>query len=537
MSYTSYYSKLNPKQDQVIPGKEAYMVSNSDGAKVFAVSLETRLKRFLILGSESPTYYSSAKDLTVDNAKSLEQLFSTNPETARDIIIQFVTEGRVKKINNALFATAIMAGSQNKEAATYALRDVAPKIVKTGRQLLDFTAYLKHFRGRGRSVNAFTSAFYKQDLDQLVYQVLKYKASNKLSHKNLLGYCRVKPDTPERDYVFGYLTGKEKELTEAIQQNKSVKKILDYQKIHSGKLSFVQVLDLVKDNNFTWEMVPTQYLNDAATWEALIDLLPYQALIRQLPTMTRSGFLAINKFDTIKKVMNRIQDEDHIKKSRIHPIALLNAWIGYRSGQSKLSNKTWSPVPQINAALENAFYKSFHNVDPIGQNIMVSLDVSGSMTWAIGKDNFSPRQGSSAMALLYARTEPNVMFNAFSDDLTSLDINQNSNLDEVLRKVDNLPFSSTDCSLPILEAIDKNYEIDLFIIFTDSETNHYRSGHPSVLLEKYNRKTGRNAKMVVIGMVSNGFSLADPTKGNMLDVVGFDPAVPTIIKEFANGLV
>jgi len=36
-------------------------------------------------------------------------------------------------------------------------------------------------------------------------------------------------------------------------------------------------------------------------------------------------------------------------------------------------------------------------------------------------------------------------------------------------------------------------------------------------------------------MVSNGFSIADPDDGGMLDVVGFDTATPEIMSDFVRG--
>jgi 60 kDa SS-A/Ro ribonucleoprotein len=39
----------------------------------------------------------------------------------------------------------------------------------------------------------------------------------------------------------------------------------------------------------------------------------------------------------------------------------------------------------------------------------------------------------------------------------------------------------------------------------------------------------------VIGMVSNGFSIADPSDPGMLDVVGFDTATPNVVADFAAG--
>jgi len=41
-----------------------------------------------------------------------------------------------------------------------------------------------------------------------------------------------------------------------------------------------------------------------------------------------------------------------------------------------------------------------------------------------------------------------------------------------------------------------------------------------------------NARAVVVGMTSNGFTLADPNDRGMLDVVGFDTSVPVVVSDF-----
>jgi 60 kDa SS-A/Ro ribonucleoprotein len=58
---------------------------------------------------------------------------------------------------------------------------------------------------------------------------------------------------------------------------------------------------------------------------------------------------------------------------------------------------------------------------------------------------------------------------------------------------------------------------------------------PAQALEHYRQKTGIPAKLVVVGMVSNGFTIADPNDPGMLDVVGFDTATPDVIGEFSRG--
>lgn len=41
-----------------------------------------------------------------------------------------------------------------------------------------------------------------------------------------------------------------------------------------------------------------------------------------------------------------------------------------------------------------------------------------------------------------------------------------------------------------------------------------------------------DAKLLVMGMTSTGFTIADPTGPEMFDIYGFDSAVPELLKEF-----
>lgn len=92
----------------------------------------------------------------------------------------------------------------------------------------------------------------------------------------------------------------------------------------------------------------------------------------------------------------------------------------------------------------------------------------------------------------------------------------------------------TDCALPMLYAMDQKIPVDVFSIYTDSETWHGRI-HPSQALQEYRQKMGIPSKLVVVGMVSNGFTIADPNDAGMIDVVGFDTATPQVISDFSVG--
>ena len=59
--------------------------------------------------------------------------------------------------------------------------------------------------------------------------------------------------------------------------------------------------------------------------------------------------------------------------------------------------------------------------------------------------------------------------------------------------------------------------------------------HAAQALRDYRRASGIDTRLVVVSMVSNGFTIADPNDKGMLDVVGFDTATPQLISDFARG--
>jgi len=106
-------------------------------------------------------------------------------------------------------------------------------------------------------------------------------------------------------------------------------------------------------------------------------------------------------------------------------------------------------------------------------------------------------------------------------ELTRLPLSPSMRLDDAVHAVSSLPFGGTDCALPMLYALERRLPVDAFVVYTDNET---WAGmiHPVQALRQYRERTGIAAKLVVVGLVSNGFSIADPNDAGMLDVVGFD---------------
>lgn len=97
-----------------------------------------------------------------------------------------------------------------------------------------------------------------------------------------------------------------------------------------------------------------------------------------------------------------------------------------------------------------------------------------------------------------------------------------------------MPFGPTDCALPMIYARENHLEVDTFLVITDNETWH-GAQHPHEALVEYRQKMGIPARLVVAGMTSTGFTIADPSDAGMLDVVGMDTSVPDLVASFSRG--
>jgi 60 kDa SS-A/Ro ribonucleoprotein len=194
----------------------------------------------------------------------------------------------------------------------------------------------------------------------------------------------------------------------------------------------------------------------------------------------------------------------------------------------------WTPNEEICAGLEKAFHASFHAVRPAGTRHLLAVDVSGSMGCGeiAGMTGITPRIGAAAMALTTLKTEPSTQIYAFSDTLQRVDLGPKADLETVHRTFDAIPMGGTDCALPIEHARAHRIPVDTFVVYTDSET-WFGKVHPAEALRKYRAAMDRPAKLIVVGMIGNAFTIADPNDRGMLDVVGFDTSAPAVMADFA----
>src|ERR1051325_9634428 len=164
----------------------ADQVPNSAGGFAWAVDVWTRLRRFLILGSEGGSYYASEWSLTRENAQAVEACVREDGARAVAEIVRVSTEGRAPKNDPALYALALAAGTGDRATRRAAL-DALPKVARTGTHLFQFAQFVEGFRGWGRSLRRSVGGWYAaQPVESLAYQAVKYRRRDGVTHRDLL---------------------------------------------------------------------------------------------------------------------------------------------------------------------------------------------------------------------------------------------------------------------------------------------------------------------------------------------------------------
>lgn len=535
-------------QNQPIPGKQ--MVKNNAGGYTFEISIWERLKRFIVLGAETGTYYVSERTLTVDNANNVMACIQEDGlRTVREIVA-ISDDGRAPRNDPAIFALAL-AASMGDAGTRKAAFDALPQVCRIGTHLFTFVEFVQTMRGWGRGLRRAVSAWYHSKTPRdLAYQVVKYRQRNGWTHTDTLRKAHPTPENDTYKAIFQWITRRE-EATWAqaatIPAEEALAYIHAFERVQQAQ-NIKTVLSLIQEYRLPREALPTTWLREPAIWDALLADMPMTAMIRNLGVMSKVGLLTPMS-SAERTVISRLTNAEHLQKARVHPIAILSALRVYGLGFSlkgqayhpyltKQQDKEWAPTPKVLDALDTAFELAFKAVEPTNKRTMLALDVSGSMTGGsiAGVPGLTPREASAAMAMVTARTERDYMFTAFCDKMVPLNISAKMRLDDVVKTTNNLPFGGTDCALPMLYALENKLSVDTFVVYTDSET-WFGKIHPSQALTQYREKTGIPAKLIVVGMTATKFTIADPNDAGMMDVVGFDSAAPSVMADFSAGRI
>ena len=529
-NYATAVSRRQTLQSEPIPGREADQVQNDAGGFAYAITAWDRLARFLILGSDSGTYYVGGREMTKQCAAVIDLCIKEDHAKVVDMIEQVSVNGRAPSNDPALFALAVVCSSKIPGVSILGFK-ILPKVARTGTHLFHFVDYLNGMRGWGRAAKAGVADWYlNQDLNDLAFQVTKYRQRDRWSHRDVLRLSHPKTKDEKLNSLFQWIV---KPFSTPIDYSLplAIHRWKDFQN-STGAHETAELLRRFPRSPREW--ILTEHLGDPQVWKELMKKMPIGALIRNLPTLTRHDLLTPLS-DKLVDVCNRLEDRELILKGRVHPLKTLVALKTYAKGQSLRGSHTWRPLKPIVDALNSAFYHGFGTVEPINKRVYIGIDISGSMGYHDVADvPITPREACAAMSMVFARRAKRHYIRGFGDELIDIPVSPVDSLNTVVNRMIDLRFGWTDCALPMLDAKRQGIPVDAFIVLTDGDT-WAGDVHPSQALTDYRNSSGINSKFIVLCTTPSRTSIADPNDPNSLDVAGFDTSVPSVVEEFVRG--
>jgi 60 kDa SS-A/Ro ribonucleoprotein len=564
--YHKHFSSKKTPQSEPVPGREAEQKKNRAGGFVFAVDSWTQLRRFLILGTEGNTYYATARQMTRENAKNVLSCIKQDGKRVVECVVEISNAGRAPKNDPALFVLALCAAEGDPSTKREAYQAL-PRVARIGTHLFHFAEYKKALGGLGG--NGFKRAvgrwYNGMNAARLALQVVKYQQRDGWSHRDLLRLAHVRPKDGDKASILEYVVKGLQNgvpLLDEVPEHLRIIGAAEHAKTLAGEEArhkVKQMRDLIMRYRLPHECVPNEFKSHPEIWKAMLPSMGITALMRNLNKMTQVGLLT-GTSEATGEVIKRLTNSEDLKRGRVHPMNVLVALKTYAQGHGMRGKLSWEPVGQIVDALDDAFYLAFDAVEPTGKAVCVALDISGSMDCPVNGFPFlSCREAAAAMAMTTVRTEKRhevlgftcqrdrhwggrfpepVDFMSFGDQcwggsvgVERLSISARQRLDDVCKYTDNLPMGGTDAAMPVRWALAQKQYFDVFQIYTDNET-WAGDMHVSEALKRYRNSINPNAKLVSVAFAANDYSVADPADAGQMDVVGFDSAIPAILRDF-----
>jgi 60 kDa SS-A/Ro ribonucleoprotein len=517
-------------QSKPLPGREAEMELNPNAGYTFRIDDWRRLTRFLILGTTSGSFYFTASDLTGQNVDAIIKCIQLDGKRVVDEIVRVADNGLAPKQSPAIFALALVATHGDVEARQYAFAKLNV-VCRTASHLFEFIETLDTTRSWGRGFRRAVANWYNlRSTESLAYQIIKYRKRNNWTHRDALRQAHVKPATPEHDELYGWVTGKnEIKIT-------NFALIEAFEKAQKPDATTSEIAKLIIDYRLPREAIPNRFLSEIAIWEALLNDMPYTALMRNLPKLTQIEL--IKPFgDWAKRIAAQLTDLERLKKAHVHPLSILTALGSYQRGyglgamRRKQGGLRWTPNADIVAALNDAFLNSYQFVEPIHENILVAVDASGSMSGRTSID-FEALYVGAAIALYYVHANKNAHVIAYDTNVHAVNIRRGVSVEEAYQELKKMG-GGTDASLPVKYAMSQKLKnLDGILQITDN-ISWAGDRHASEALMNIRDKFARDIRLVNLAMTANRATIVDPRHESFaMEMAGFDASAPQIANLF-----
>ena len=184
----------------------------------FTLPDEQLLMRFLILGTQGGTFYTSESELNEEHAGCVTRLINNGQgEFVVQQVLEVARSGRAIRMNSVLLSLAMCCRSDDKKTKSAAYQAIL-KVCNIPTHLFKLITYLEKSgktTGWGRGLRQAVSRWYNQfanNPQRLAMLVTKYREREGWSHRDLMRLAHLKPADDVLGFVLRYAV---KDLDEA----------------------------------------------------------------------------------------------------------------------------------------------------------------------------------------------------------------------------------------------------------------------------------------------------------------------------------
>jgi 60 kDa SS-A/Ro ribonucleoprotein len=291
-----------------------------------------RLERFLVLGCETSVYRAGAAGSSLTEAASLTGALWEDGTRVVSMIEGVVRADRAPRSEPALFALAMAASPRHAPATVNSAALAAmPAVVRQASELCSFVAFARTRRGWGRGLRAAIARWYlERAVGELACEILRTPERHGWAHRDLLRMSHPKPKNALQNALFQWaVEGGLGHLAPPDIANTELRPLYAYERARAAADEY-EVAQLIDYYHMTDETVPAEWKRSAVVWEALLEHMPYAAVLRNLEVMAAAGLFGAESPVTALAVA-RLMDRRRIQESRIHPVAIAMKRLAYRA--------------------------------------------------------------------------------------------------------------------------------------------------------------------------------------------------------------
>lgn len=488
--------------------------TNNAGGKAYDFSKKHALAQIAATNCFNGTFYASAAD-NLKLAKEAALALVDDPEFIAKVAVFSRDKGYMKDM--PAFLTVVLADLDKP-----LFRKVFKRVVDNGKMLRNVIQMGRSGAVTGKKFNmsagTWRHAIQEWFDSKSPWALFKASIGNDPSMRDILRMARPRPNTPEKEALFGYFLGKDvslDRLPEVVRQYETFKK---------DKTGPVPDVD--------FRMLDSLGIGDKE-WTEIARNAPWMMTRMNLNTFARHN--VFKSKEVTELVAERLRSKEQIEKARAFPYQLYVAW-------RETSQNADLPF-QCKDALQDAMEIAIDNVPEIKGDVHVCVDQSGSMGSPVtgsGEGRHSSSVTCAEVAGLIAssvvRKNRGATVWTFNSSAVKVPLNPR---DTVLTNTEKLRKAGggTNVSAPLAKMNADGVKADVVIYVSDYESwidsgsaySYYGTG----LADEWKKFKARNpkAKLICVDLTPRSNSQINQQK-DVLQVGGFSDQVFAVMESF-----